>query len=313
MHSLLLGLTTLGAIALRLLLLGDGCARFTGNRSKPLPWANRWQRGLLAFSLPPLLLLAMAIAVLTMGRHGSMLGWSVGWLGYGSALGLVLWTLFQLLLQTYLTTLSCRRVGTLPQVPLASEVARLLSTEVPFAARVGFWRSQLVLSSGLTEQLSPAQFQAVLRHEQAHLEYRDTFWFFWLGWLRRSLPWLPATEALWQELLLLRELRADRWAARDCDPIALAESLLALAQAGKGAEPGWALFADEVLEGGPVSRLEQRLDALLTPGFVPALGQAGQAQPDDEASEELQAPRWVMASLALAALPLLTNLLHQAL
>lgn len=31
---------------------------------------------------------------------------------------------------------------------------------------------------------------------------------------------------LWQELLLLRELRADRWAAQQVDPLLLAESLL---------------------------------------------------------------------------------------
>jgi Zn-dependent protease with chaperone function len=45
-----------------------------------------------------------------------------------------------------------------------------------------------------------------LAHEQAHAHYRDTFWFFWLNVLT---SWLPHTEALWQEILFLREIRAD--------------------------------------------------------------------------------------------------------
>ena len=52
------------------------------------------------------------------------------------------------------------------------------------------------------------------------------FGFFWWGWLRRLTEWLPHSKELWQELLLLRELRADQWAAQQVDPLVLAESLL---------------------------------------------------------------------------------------
>lgn len=42
------------------------------------------------------------------------------------------------------------------------------------------------------------------------------------------MTWLPNTQALWEELLLLRELRADRWAAQHLDGLLIAESLLLL-------------------------------------------------------------------------------------
>lgn len=294
MHSVLLLITALGAIALRLRLLPTAES----------PWIHRWQRALAAFALPPLLLLVMAIAVLVMGRHGSMLGWHVGWLGYGMALLLGLGSWLQLVNQLRLTYGSWGRLRSLPLVTVAGESARQLPCETPFAARVGFWQPELVLSAGLEAVLTPAQLQAVLHHEQAHLHYRDTFWFFWLGWLRRATLWLPETESLWQELLLLRELRADRWAAQSSDPIALGESLLLLAQGGKVAEPGWALFADDLLERGAKSRLEQRLDALLSP--------EAQLGPGEEETVRWQASIWLAASLALSALPLLTNLWHRA-
>ena len=52
----------------------------------------------------------------------------------------------------------------------------------------------------------------------------------WLGWLRQISFWLPKTNCLWQDLLLLREIRADQKAAEKVDPLVLAESLLMVAQ-----------------------------------------------------------------------------------
>ena len=158
---------------------------------------------------------------------------------------------------------------------------------IPFAAQIGFWQPQLVITQGLLDQLSTAQIEAVLTHEQAHLHYRDTFWFFWLGWLRQLTAWLPNTERLWQELLLLREMRADRWAANRVDPLLLAESLLQMAQA--------PLLDLENACAANASRLEERIEALLS--------EADTAQPADTARLPWL---WVL----LAFMPLLTTLAH---
>jgi hypothetical protein len=47
-----------------------------------------------------------------------------------------------------------------------------------------------------------------------------------LAWIYHCTAWLPGSQALWQELILLRELRADRWAAQHTDPLLLAEALV---------------------------------------------------------------------------------------
>jgi hypothetical protein len=42
--------------------------------------------------------------------------------------------------------------------------------------------------------------------------------------------WLPQTEQLWQDLLFMREVRADKKAAQKVDPLLLAESLILVAK-----------------------------------------------------------------------------------
>lgn len=220
-----------------------------------------WQHPLLAFLLPPLLLLTTGMAVLGMGSQGQMLGVPVGGIGYLLAWGFLgyagvtlLWTIGQAWRSLHQLQIHSRH-------NLNGLTGRVLAHSTPFAAQVGFWQSQLVVSQGLLDTLSQEQLEAVLTHEQAHAYYRDTFWFFWLGWLRQVTAWLPQTESLWQNLLLLRELRADRWAAQRVDPLLLAESLLLVVQAPlvNSQEICAAFGTDPTL-----NRLEERIDALLT-------------------------------------------------
>jgi beta-lactamase regulating signal transducer with metallopeptidase domain len=117
-----------------------------------------------------------------------------------------------------------------PQTSIHGQSARILNVSFPYSAQIGFWRSQLVISQGLIELLDSEHLEAVLAHEKAHANYRDTFWFFWLGWLRQITAWLPNSESLWQELLFLRELRADQKAVTQVDALVLAESLMLVAQ-----------------------------------------------------------------------------------
>ena len=290
MHSLLMLLSLAGALTLRFgheSLAGQG-----GGLGREASWSRRWAVALGAFLLPPLLVLTMAIAVLTMGVHGSMLGHGVGQLGYGVALITLLWFGSVLFWQIGHALRSHWRINRLCQTQIQGVTARRLDSHLPFAARVGFWQPVLIVSQGLQALLSEAEVAAVLRHEQAHLTYRDTFWFFWLGWIRTATAGLFGTESLWAELLLLREMRADRWAAQSHDPLLLAESLLKMAQAAVPVEPGWVMFS----EAHESNRLEQRIDALLT--------SEAQSQQQDFAVV------WVLISLMFAALPLMTNLLH---
>lgn len=238
-----------------------------------LPWTSRWQRSLFYFVFPPLLVLMTAIAVMVMGCHGEMLGWQSSWYGYLSALGFVSFAIINLGKLAYQGWQSTQRIITYPQQIIEGKNARILDIYFPYSAQVGFWNPELVISKGLLNTLDKDHLNAVIAHEQAHADYRDTFWFFVLGWLGRIAPWLPNTDDLWQDLLLLREIRADRQASYQVDPLLIAESLVIVAQkinliSGKMTpEMMGVAFHDKVLSG----RLNERIDALLTESDSPLI------------------------------------------
>lgn len=253
-------------------------------------WAQRWQMTLLVFLWPPLLLLMTAIAVLWMGPQGKMVwGWE-GWWSYILATGYIGIAILLNIKLIYDGWVGVQKIRTYPQRLIQSHWAYHLDHSLPYAAQVGFWHSDLVITTGLIHILSSGQLEAVLVHEQAHQQYRDTFWFFWWGWLRQLTAWLPYSAELWQELLLLREVRADQWAARLVDPISLAESLLLMVN------PYPIDLPDSICAAIHTStrhRLTERIDALLY------------------LSDSRVLPRrWTWSSLLLAALPLATIPFH---
>lgn len=257
-------------------------------------WTKRWQVALIAFLLPPLLLMMTSVAVLCMGTQGQMLGLPVGWIGYSLALGFVGFAGVSLLWLTWQGWRSLQQVRSYPTLDfadqnLANQTGYLLDSPTLFAAQVGFWQSELLISQGLLQTLTPAQLDTVLTHEQAHHYYRDTFWFWGLGWLRHLTVWLPNTAALWQELLLLRELRADQWAAQRVDPLLLAESLLLVVKAPMTDVNYCVAFSASL----PANRLEERIGALLTESV-------------DVEQSKIYSWLW----LVLAFLPLITLAFH---
>jgi Zn-dependent protease with chaperone function len=285
MHLLML-LTTLGLAGFFRWHWSKGFAASQG-------WSGRWRCALGAFLFPPALIAASSVAVLCMGPHGQMIRHMVwhgeGWVSYGLALGF--WSA-AIVLALKLTWEGCCTLAQTRQqraIEVAGQSGRLLDTPTLYSAQIGFWTPELVVSQGLLDTLSPDHLAAVLVHEQAHLHYRDTFWFFWLGWLRHLTAWLPQTENLWQELLALREIRADRWAAQSVDGLLLAEALLLVVSNPIAAEPFGAAFAGLV----PASRLEQRIEALLT---------------EVEPLQQPQLRSWIW--LLLALLPLLAIPFH---
>jgi Zn-dependent protease with chaperone function len=237
------------------------------------PWAIRWQRTLTSFLLPPCLLMTTAFAILCMGPGGATFSFWDGNITYGLALGFVLWAALEGIKLAWAGVRFLHKVQTYPRVDVQGVSCLRLDTVAPFIAQVGFWNPQMLVSQGLLDTLDQEHLAAVLSHEQAHHYYRDTFWFFWLGWLRRITSWLPNTQALWDELLALRELRADSWAAQQVDIFALAESLVLVGQASPTHVESELLCAGIALS---PNRLEERVEALLagpdatsyTPGFL---------------------------------------------
>ena len=223
-------------------------------------WSERWHRALFLFLFPSLLLITTASTVLYMGCHGSMLGVKAGSVGCIISASLLLFSCGCWLKLAYQSDRSRRKLAMYPQETVGDVTARILKTDLPYSAQIGFWHAELIISSGLLATLSESHLGAVIAHEQAHLHYRDNFWFFWLGWIRSFSSWLPNTEVLWQELLLLRELRADSKAAESVDFLLLAESLLTVAKAPLESPPVWCVSLNDSQIG---DRLNERIDSLL--------------------------------------------------
>lgn len=258
-----------------------------GNRSQ------RWYTALSLFALPPLLLLTTTIAILCMGVQGSMWGLPVGWIGYLSALSCLIYSLSILIFLVWKSWVTLRLVRTYPTLDVIGRSGYLVNSTGLFAGQVGLWQPRLIISQGLLDQLSEAQLDAVLTHEQAHEYYSDTIWFFGLGWLRQISSWLPKTEALWQELLLLRECRADAWAAQQqIEPLLLAETLLfVVTHSSHPPEISCVAFGSDT----HANSLEERIEALISPDIGV-----------DHSQERFTAWFWVL----LTCLPLLTIPFH---
>jgi Zn-dependent protease with chaperone function len=236
--------------------------RYTWTAAVRLPGTDRqhWDCTLAIFLLPPLLLFTSAIAIIWMGPHGRMVWVGNDWLSYDLAIGFLGFAGFYLLKLTSSGWHMCQQVRTYPTTELSGKSVRILDLPTPYSAQIGFWEPELVITQGLLDTLNPEQLAAVLAHEQAHYLYRDTWCFFWLGWLRQLTVWLPQTEAIWQELLMFRELRADRWAADRTEPLLVAEALLAIVQ-------NTPIFTENICAAfsqiAPADRLTQRIEALL--------------------------------------------------
>ena len=222
---------------------------------------HRWRQSLLSLIVPPLLLLTTALSIVCMGPQGNMVTPWEGWLSYGLAITFLAFSGVVWLYLLIRSGLALCQVHHLPQSTVHGMTVRVLTTEVPYSAQVGFWQPHLVISQGLVEQFDADHLASVLMHEQAHAYYHDTFWYFWWGWLKRLTFWLPDSQSLWEEITFLRELRADAWATQRVNRFVLAESLVQVARS------PWMM--DEVISA-PFScataqgRLAQRIDLLLT-------------------------------------------------
>jgi Zn-dependent protease with chaperone function len=279
MHSILFGLAVLLAFSLRWLI------HFW-------PGKLHWQTALVFFTLPPLLLITTSAAIAWMGC-GWMFGLPASMGSHFLAWIFLFWTTVCVVNLAWQTWQTLQAIKIHPLADWNGQKIRLLETDFPYSAQVGLWSPELVVSRGLLQLLNPEHIQAVLAHENAHLFYRDTWIFFWLGCLRRLTFWLPETENLWQELLWQRECRADRHGAQNCDPLLLAEALALVAQASVSND----LIPLAVPFHSQKDRLLARIDQLLTPSHFPK-------------SNPLANRLGFLGLLAIAILPLILIPLH---
>jgi Zn-dependent protease with chaperone function len=258
-------------------------------------WQVRWQKALFLFLFPPLFLFTTAIALLCMGVRGQMIGLPSSWISYAIAALFFVYTFFLILRSISQGITADQKITSFPTQLHFGQLIYVLELPNIFAAQIGFWQPKLVISQALLSQFDQLHLNAVLKHEEAHLFYRDTFWFFGFGCLRQITEWLPNTDLLWEELLLLRELRADRWAKNYVDALVLAESLLwAVGDMNQSTDlfPNSSSAALSRITN--VSRLEERIEILLNQSEEP----------------ELISSRLPFEWLALTVLPLISVLLH---
>ena len=187
---------------------------------------KQWGLSLFFFAFPPLILLTTCLTIILMGYQGEMWGIKASKLSYYVSLS-YLCIAFIILLNNFFKLHQSRQlIKQYPSQKIDNKSIKILDSSFPYAAQIGFWRSQLVVSKGLIELLSDQHLKAVIAHESAHETYKDPFFFFWLFYLKKMAFWMPNNENLWQNLLLLRELRADQTAAREIDFLLIAESLI---------------------------------------------------------------------------------------
>jgi len=113
--------------------------------------------------------------------------------------------------------------------------AVLVEHSQPAAYCVAGRQPTVILTTGAVQALDPAQLDAVLAHERAHLAGHHHRLQALARIAREVLPFLPLTRDAEEQVARLVELHADDAASRARDPRLLATALVVLATAGSPA------------------------------------------------------------------------------
>ena len=139
-----------------------------------------------------------------------------------------------------------------PVTVLGHQVWRV-SDPQPYAFALPARYGGIVVSQGCLEALPTDELEAVLAHEQAHLQQRHHSALVLVGALVRRLSWVPLLAAIHAALPHYLEIAADDAARRQVGTPALASALLRL---GERAEPaGFAGVGGQVLHAAGPERL----------------------------------------------------------
>jgi len=200
-------------------------------------------------------LAALGLAGLTLAVHTTALGGGLSHVigacvirlrdmyatpGGAAAAGLGLTLTGAVLARTAFTTLTCARAAR-RQARQHAETARLVGRPEPAlgatlvdhpqpaAYCVAGPQPTVVLTTGALQALDPAQLDAVLAHERAHLAARHHHLVAMAGIARQVLPFLPLMRDADAQVTRLAELHADDTALRSHQPGPLATALVVLA------------------------------------------------------------------------------------
>jgi Zn-dependent protease with chaperone function len=110
--------------------------------------------------------------------------------------------------------------------------AVVLDEDAPAAYCLPGARRQVVVSAGALAALGPAQLQAVLAHERAHLRGHHHAMLTWARAMGRALPMVPLLAEAGPHLAELAEMAADDAAVRRHAPGDLAAALVIVARTG---------------------------------------------------------------------------------
>jgi Zn-dependent protease with chaperone function len=133
----------------------------------------------------------------------------------------------------------------------------VLDHEAPTAYCVpGLRSSRVVVSRGTVASLTPAELEAVLAHEQAHVRARHDLVLEAFTVLQEAFPAVVTSRHALEEVRLLVEVLADRAARRRHGARALVSAFSALAEGGSVRAPDGAVAASDL-------GLAVRLDLLL--------------------------------------------------
>lgn len=136
---------------------------------------------------------------------------------------------------------------------------RVLAEAMPIAYCLpGLRRSRVVLSEGTLATLAPAEVDAVLAHERAHLRARHDVVLDFFAALHHAFPLAVRSEVALQEGRLLVEMLADDAARRRAGRVPLARALVHLAGA---PSPEAAIAASGPGLAARLDRLEEDLTA----------------------------------------------------
>jgi len=154
-------------------------------------------------------------------------------------------------------------------LPGVSIPAYAVVSPFPIVAVVGVIRPRLVVARSVLESCTPEELQAILAHEQHHLDRRDNASRVWFAAAPDLLAWLPISRrmsAAWQEA---SEEAADDAAARlgETGRVALAQALIRVARLAPARQHVQELPVSALYRG---EDLDRRIRRLLSPPAISA-------------------------------------------
>lgn len=203
-------------------------------------------------------------------RKHEEIGWMIPAFALGGAALLVAaaWRWAQILVATRRLTRDWLDAAEPLLLPGISVPAYVVTSSFPVVAVVGLRRPKLVIARSVLDSCTPEELQAVLAHEQGHLDRHDNLRRLLMAAAPDAMTWLPASKRLVAAWRTAIEEAADDDASRAGDDgrLCLASALIKVAklapvapgEATRRAMPASALFCGENLDGRVRRLLEPR-------------------------------------------------------